>query len=44
MDMTNEESPTRFDKVFSMISKYIMEGSCFEINIEAKMRNKVMKV
>lgn len=42
--MADEAWPTRFEKFSTIKQKYIKEGSNFEINIETKMRNGVMKV
>lgn len=42
--MAGEDSPPRFEKLSAMISMYIKAGSKYEINIETKMRNEVMKV
>lgn len=42
--MSKDSAPARFDKVQAMRAKYIKQGSNFEINIECKMRDGIMKV
>lgn len=42
--MADEAWPTRFEKFSTIQLEYIKAGSNFEINIETKMRNGVMKV
>ena len=42
--MSKEPASVRFGKVQAMRAKYIKQGSNFEINIEHKMRDQIMKV